>query len=150
LEARLSQKFAIQRGRAAGPEAMARILAACDGRVAGSILDNLATYDRTLAEQLGCRPLEFDDLLEFDDAALLAVFQAAEPQVAHAALLGATPELLERLLCCMDPPEAAHLRYSLNHPGPISLRDIEEARRQLAASAQRFSCHKPQRIAFAA
>jgi flagellar motor switch protein FliG len=150
LEARLSQTVAIQRGRAAGPEAISRILAACDGRVVGSILDNLATYDRTLAEQLGCRPLEFDDLAEFDDAALLAVFQAAEPEVAQAALLGSTPELLERLLCCMEPAEAADLRYSLDHPGPICLRDIEEARRQMAALAQRSSCNKPQRIAFAA
>ena len=150
LEARLSQKFAIQRGRAAGPETVARILAACDDRVAGSILNNLATYDRTLAEQLGCRPLEFDDLLELDDAALMAVVEAAEPEVVQAALLGATPELLDRLLRCMGPAEAAGLRHRLDHPGPICLRDIEEARRRMAALAQRFSCNKPQRIALAA
>ena len=48
LEARLSRQFAIERGRAAGPEAVARILAACDSRVVGNILDNLAAYDRAV------------------------------------------------------------------------------------------------------
>jgi flagellar motor switch protein FliG len=150
LEARLSQKFAIRREPAAGPGAVTRILAACNDQVAGSILNNLAVHDRTLAEQFGCRPLEFDELMELDDAALAAVVEAAEPEVVQAALLGALPELLERLLRCMDPAEAAGVRYSLDNPGPICLRDIEEARRRMAALAQRFSRNKPQRIAFAA
>jgi flagellar motor switch protein FliG len=53
LEARWSRQFAAARRRAAGPEAVARILAMCDGRVVEDILDNLAAYDRPLAERLG-------------------------------------------------------------------------------------------------
>ena len=107
LEARLSRQFAIRRRRAAGPEAVARILAACDDRVVGNILDNLAAHDRPLAEQLGCRPIAFDDLIEFDDAALLAVFQAAEPEVAQAALLGAPPEIARTAAALHAADEAA-------------------------------------------
>ncbi len=139
LETRFSQQFAIEPTGAAGPGIVARILAACDAQVAGRILDNLAAHDGPLAEQLGCRPLQFDDLAELDDAELLAAFRDAEPQVVQAALLGAAPELVERLLHGMAPEEAKVLRSSLGHPGPFCLCDIEEARRQMAASAQRLS-----------
>jgi flagellar motor switch protein FliG len=53
LEERWSRQFATARRRAAGSEAVARILAVCDGRVVEDILDNLASYDQPLAEKLG-------------------------------------------------------------------------------------------------
>jgi flagellar motor switch protein FliG len=150
LEARLSRQFAIERRRAAGPEAVAKILASCDGGVAGSILENLATYDRPLAEQLGHRPFDFDDLIQFDDSALLVVFRAAEPEVAYVALLGAPPQLVERLLCRLTPAEARRLRHRLMHPGPLRLSDVEEAWRLFALVAQRTARRNLPKNAFAA
>ena len=77
----------MERKRAAGPETISKILAACDGRVAANILDNVAEHDGPLAQRLGRRPIQFDDLAGFDDTALEAVFRAAEPEVVLAALL---------------------------------------------------------------
>jgi flagellar motor switch protein FliG len=57
LLARLSRQFAIERKRAAGPETIAKILAACDTRLSAKILTNLAQHDRPLAERLVARPL---------------------------------------------------------------------------------------------
>ncbi len=150
LEARLSRQFAVERGRAAGPETVAKILASCDGRVAESILDNLAAYDEPLAKRLGRRPVEFDNLVRLDDAALLAVFRAAEPEVAQAALLGAPPPMVERILRRMIPEEAGILRRKLDCPEPIRLSDVEDARRQIAALAQEMSRGKPWKTAIAA
>ena len=81
LEARWLRQFAVERRRAAGPEAVAKILAACDPDVRGRILDNLAAHDQPLAEQFGDRPIAFEDIAQFDDAVLLAVYRAAEPEV---------------------------------------------------------------------
>jgi flagellar motor switch protein FliG len=142
LLARLSRQFAIERKHAAGPESIAKILAACDGRAAASILDNLAEHDKPLAERLGRRPIRFDDLARFDDAALEAVFRAAEPEVVLAALLGAPPQLVERVLGCMLPEEARLLHGKLDCPGPIRLSDVENARQQIAALAGQMS-HRP-------
>jgi flagellar motor switch protein FliG len=150
LEARLLRQFAIERGRAAGPDAVARILAACDSRVVAGILENLAACDEPLAERLGRRPLEFDDLAQLDDAALLAVFRAAEPEVAQTALLGAPPRMVERILRRMIPAEAKILRRKLDSPGPIRLSDVEDARQQIAALAQRMARSNPQTTALAA
>ena len=81
MEARLTRQFAAEPGRRSGPDMVARILAACSGRVAGGILDNLAEYDQTLAERLGHKTIKFDDLIQLDEAALSAVVEAVEPEV---------------------------------------------------------------------
>ena len=139
LEIRLSQQTALRRERVGGPDTVTRILEACDRSVAGGILDNIAQYDEALAEQLGHQPITFDDLAAFDDATLWAVFQAAEPIVAETAMVGAAPELVEKLLSGMRAEDSQMLRRKLECPGPIRLSDVEEARRQIAALAQRMS-----------
>ena len=150
LETRLSRQFAVQRRRVAGFEAVAGILDACDRRTGEQLLENLAACDRELAEKLSPRTIDFDELTALDDAALSQVFHAAEPEVAQTALVGASPLLVERLLRTMASKEAKRLRRKLNHPGPIRLSDVEDARRQIAALAQRMLSTNPNKPAFAA
>jgi len=147
LEARWLRQFAVDHRRAAGPEAVARILAACDPAARGRILGNLAAHDRPLAERFGDRPMAFEDIAQFDDAVLLAVYRSAKPEVVQAALLGAPPSLLDRLLRCLSREEAKRLRHKLAHPDPIRLSDVEEARRQIAALAQQMSRDHPKKAA---
>jgi flagellar motor switch protein FliG len=153
LAARWSQQFDAEPPRTAGPHAVAKILAACDDQRRQRILDNfaahdsprqpvsdnLAVQDELLAEPFVRRQLDFDDLVQLDDAALAAVFRAAGPEVAQAALVGALPTMVERFLRQLPAEEAAIWRHKLDHPGPIRLADVEEARRQIAALAQRMS-----------
>lgn len=147
LETRWLQQFAVDRRRAAGPDAVVRILAACDPAARGRILGNLAAHDRPLAERFGERPITFDDVAQFDDAVLLAVYRAAKPEVLQAAFLGAPPAMLDRLLRRLSRDEAKRLRHKLAHPGPIRLSDVEEARRQIAALAQQISRDRPRKAA---
>lgn len=147
LEARLSRQFAMERGRSAGPDAIARILASSNSRIIEGILDNLATYDRPLAERFGRRSLRFDDIVQLDDATLVATFRGAEAEVAQAALLGAPPQLVERVLRRMRPEEAQLLQRKLDYPGPIGLSDIEDARQQIALLAERTSHGIPRKAA---
>lgn len=150
LEARLTRQFAIEPGRRSGADTVARILAACSGRVAGGILDNLAEFDQTLAERLGHKTIKFDDLIQLDEAALSAVVEAVEPEVVQAALLGAPPSLVERILRGMRPDDARQLSHKLSCPEPIRLSDVEEARRQMAALAHRMTYDSPTPTARAA
>ena len=147
LEVRWLRQFAVDCRCAAGPETVAKILAACDPGVRGRILDNLAAHDQPLAERFGDRPIAFEEIAQFDDAVLLAVYRTAKPEVVQAALLGAPPALLERLLRRMSREEAKRMRRKLAHPGPIRLSDVEEARRQIAALAQQISRDRPKRTA---
>ena len=94
--------------------------------------------------------MKFDDLAQLDDATLWDVFRVAEPEVALLALLGTPPPLVERILAGMSARKAKGLRRKLNCPGPIRLSDIEEARQEIAALAQRMSHSSPVRSSVAA
>jgi flagellar motor switch protein FliG len=137
LRSRLSQPVEMQRRRVAGLQAVAGILQATDGRVGMQILDNLANCDRALAEKLGPRSLTFNDLADLDEHVLAAVFDEAGPELMLPALFGAPPELVSRVLAPIPQVDARAIRHKLEHPGPIRLRDVEEALRQVARIASR-------------
>jgi flagellar motor switch protein FliG len=150
LEVRLAKQFAAEQRRVAGPEAARRILAFCDPETRGHILENLAVNHEELAEELGRGPaIEFDELGDLNDVALRAVLQTVEPDMLSAALLGAPPEVADRFLECVTPRKAKKVKNKLIHPDPIRLSDVEEARRQIAAAAQRLSCGDADRSAAA-
>jgi len=128
-----------QRRRVAGLAAVAGILQATDGRTGIRILDNLASRDRTLAEKLLPRPMAFDDLAGVEDDVLAETFEEAGSQLMLPALFGAAPELIERVLACVSANDGEELRQQVNHPGPIRLRDVDEARRQVARIASRVN-----------
>ena len=98
LESRLSEQVQMQRRRVAGLTAVAGILQAADGRTGMQILDNLAVHDHVLAERLRPQPLAFDDLADADRSVLAAVVRSADWNVLAMALVGAAPELLDRVL----------------------------------------------------
>jgi len=139
LQSRLSQQVQMQRRRVAGLQAVSGILDASGDLVAEQILDNLAVHDQPLAEKLSLPALRFEDLAHLSDAALAAVFQAAEPALAMTALVGAPPELIDRILRRFAVPEAKTVRHKLDHPGPIRLSDVEGARQQVADLARRLA-----------
>ncbi|MGA2797198.1 MAG: FliG C-terminal domain-containing protein [Thermoguttaceae bacterium] len=138
LESRLSQQVPMQRRRVAGLQAMDGILQASESNVRLQILDNLAAHDRALAQRLGPPPMEFDDLADLDDAALAEVFRAAQPQWIMPALLGAPPEISDRVLNLFPRNQAQSLRRNLERPGPIRLSDVETARQNIAEIAARI------------
>jgi flagellar motor switch protein FliG len=139
LRSRLSQQVEMQRRRVAGLQAVAGILHATDSRVGMRILDNLANRDLALAEKLGPRQLMFDDLANLDASALAEVFHEAGPELMLPALFGAAPQLVSRVLARIPQDDAREIRHALDHPGPIRLSDVEEARRQVARIASRLS-----------
>lgn len=163
LEERLAMEVGMQRRRVAGLQTVAGILKAAEDHVGASILDNLTTHDRSLAERLGGRavdteatvqvdksapverPMEeaeptlhFDDLAGFDSHTLARIFAEADPELSMAALFGAPPALMNKIMQGLSPSEAAILRAKLNSPGPIRLSDVDQARQQIAELAQRL------------
>jgi len=139
LQSRLSVHVEPRRRRVAGMKAISDILEASGGGIGARILENLAEHDGTLAERLGPRAIQFQELTELDDASLRAIFQVAEPELTFVALVGASPRLIERIARHLSPDEAATLRHKLDHPGPIRLSDVEDARCRVAETARRLA-----------
>jgi flagellar motor switch protein FliG len=129
----------MQRRRVAGLSAVAAILAASDQRVGMRILDSLNAYDRRLAERLQPGHVEFDDFVDLDDRSLEVILAAADPEVAILALVGASPDLTDRLLGLLPEAEARVVRHKLVHIGPTRLSDVEQARGELVELARRLA-----------
>ena len=172
LKERLAMDIGMQRRRVAGLRTVAGILEASDDHVGACILDNLTAHDRSLAERLHApsqpapatvqapataraeQPeetteptLRFDDLTGFESGTLARIFAEADPEVAMAALFGAPPMLMNRIMQGLSPNEAAILRTKLNSPGPIRLSDVDQARRQIAALAERLTSPRHNSVA---
>ncbi|NQT41510.1 MAG: hypothetical protein HQ581_28735 [Planctomycetes bacterium] len=139
LETRLAEQLRSQRRRRTGLATMTGILDAAQGNVGAKILDNVASYDGNLAGKLGYDRLEFEDLDRLGDDDLARLFASAEPEIALMALTGAPPELIDRITRQLPPREAAVLTRRLDHPQPIRLSDVEEARREIAELANRLA-----------
>jgi flagellar motor switch protein FliG len=139
LESRLSKQVLTQRRRVAGLAAVAGILDASDRRVGRQILGNLATHDQSLAQRLRPQRIDFADLARLDEAALATVLRAAGRELVLLALVGAPPPLIDRMLARLPASESALLRRRLDHPEPTRLSDVEEARRRIAALAERLA-----------
>ncbi len=139
LQSRLSEPAPPQRRRVAGLEAVHGILEASEGPLGMQILDNLGAHDRFLAERLAPPPVRFDDLARWDDATLAVVFRAATAELMITALIGAAPELIDRILSRLPPSQADTLCRKLHHPGPIRLKDVETARQRIADVARRLA-----------
>ncbi len=137
LQSRLAEQLGMRR-RVAGIQAVAGILDASAGEVAAQILDNLAACDRSLAERLRGEPIPFDDLATLSDAALGAVVESAGSELFLTALVGASPELIDRMVGCLPYGEAEAVRHKLDHPGPIRLSDVEDAQDRIAEQARRL------------
>lgn len=82
---------------------------------------------------------DFSDLCALDDRDLRRVFAAAEMHVLVLALTGADEDLIRRILRQLPQRQAQVLQQRLNHPGPLRLRDIEQAQAALAAIAARLA-----------
>jgi flagellar motor switch protein FliG len=83
--------------------------------------------------------LTFEQLMQLDDVPLRTVFAAADAEISLLALTGAEPRLIARILRKLPADDAAVLRRRLEHPGPVRLRDIEQARAALTAVASRLA-----------
>ena len=77
-------------------------------------------------------PANLEDL---DPACVAAAVKQADREIAVLALTGSCPELVGSVLALLPASEARQLRRALEHPGPLQLSDIEQARQELSRLA---------------
>jgi flagellar motor switch protein FliG len=139
LHGRLAQHVEAQRRRVAGLQTVAGILQATDGRTGLRILDNLSKGDHTLAEKLQPQQMEFEDLTNLESDVIEELIDEAGLELMLPALFGASPELTRRVLACLPSTDARVFYQKLRNPGPIRLRDVDEARNEVAKIASRIN-----------
>jgi flagellar motor switch protein FliG len=139
LETRLSEQVRMQRRRVAGVSAITGILQASDRQIGMKLYDTISACDRKLAERISPEQFDFPDLMRLPTPALGRIIASTDRELIVLALVGAPPEWIGRFLQHFPPQDANAIRYRLDHFGPVRLRDVEEARTQLAETSRRLA-----------
>lgn len=139
LQSRFSEQLSVRSRRKAGLTAVTDILGAVDRDVNSQLMASLAVHDRPLASQLGNRRLAFDDLIQLAAESLRTLYGSVHPHAAMLSLVGADPELVDRILWMLPDADANVLRHQLHHLGPTRLSDVEEARRRVVDHAYQLA-----------
>ena len=86
----------------------------------------------------GRQNLTIQDLLQFSDSDFVTVLHACEPDTVLLALSGATKPFIKRVERLISSKDVKRLRKRLNTLGPIQLRDVDAAQRQISDTAMQM------------
>ena len=86
-------------------------------------------FDRSLMQ------IEFEEILQLPAAVLAKLLSATDSQTVLLALAGASPHFMHRFLNMLHRRDARLLQERLQRIGPLRLRDIDEAQRQIVENA---------------
>ncbi len=123
----------------AGVDRVKEIIEEASERVSGALLGNLAAHDRTLADSVLPRHIQFEQITHLDGDTLAAIVEELDEEVLLFGLVGAEPYFVERVLRELRTADAEALRYQLANLGPLSLHDVEESRRRFCETAWRLA-----------
>jgi flagellar motor switch protein FliG len=119
-----------------GIDIAAKILNRLGGARADRILATIHTVDPELSGLLGERMFVFEDLFEIDDRSFQMLLRAIDQRLLVVALKGAASGLQDKVLRNMSQRASQMLREEIDARGPVRQADIDEARKQILASAQ--------------
>jgi flagellar motor switch protein FliG len=119
-----------------GVDIAAKILNRLGGQRADQILSTIRTVDPELAGLLNDRMCVFEDLFEIDDRSFQTLLRAIDQRLLVVALKGAPSRLQDKVFRNISQRGAQMLREEIDARGRVRQADIEEARKQILASAQ--------------
>jgi flagellar motor switch protein FliG len=125
-------------GPSGGPESAGEILNLLRGSDQDQILSRIRASDAGLAEILEGQMFTFDDVVRFDDRSIQLLLGEIPGQSLKLALKGADEEMRERFFANMSTRAADMLRDDLEVTGPLRLREVEGAQREIVAIARRL------------
>ncbi|NEX45288.1 flagellar motor switch protein FliG [Pseudotabrizicola algicola] len=143
LEQVLQRKFKASTSSSAsqigGIRAAARIMNFTRSGVEARILRDIRKDDRDLMTAIQDNMFVFDNLGKSDDRSLQTLLRSIEPERLVLALKGADEVLRDRLLSCMSSRAAAGIRDEMEAMGPVRLSEVQEAQKQIVASARQMA-----------
>lgn len=95
------------------------------------IMSGLEEQDPELAESIRNRMFVFENILQLDDRAIQKMLRRVDNKTLAMAMKGANPEMSERLMRNLSQKAAELLRDDMDVLGPVRIRDVEQAQREL-------------------
>ncbi len=123
---------------AGGPKALAGILNHADRSLERNVLENLATADKGLAEEVRGMLFVFEDIVKLDERAIQQVLREVDQKDLVLALRGADESVKEILLANMSERGAAMLKEEMEIQPPQRKRDVDEAQSRVVGVVRKL------------
>lgn len=131
LEGRMSSVMSHSFQMAGGVESVAAILNVSDRGTERTLLENLATEDPTLTDEIRRLMFVFDDIARFGDKDIQKVLKSIESSQWALALKGASAELKDKILSNMSQRAAEMLREEMEYLGAVKLSAVEAVQQEI-------------------
>ena len=110
-----------------------------DGEAEAAITDAITEHDEELAQEIQGLMFVFDNLLSVDDRGIQTILREVQSEQLIIALKGSDDAIKEKIFGNMSSRAADMMREDLEAKGPVRLKDVEEAQKEILAVAQRLA-----------
>ncbi len=114
-----------------GIDKLSKIISFADVQAGREILESINQKDKSVLEPLYPVGVTFDDIANLDVESIKTIFDAANPNEAALALVGAEKDVINKLLTALPENEQQKYRSQLWLLGPTKLSDVEESRKRM-------------------
>jgi len=139
LEKQFSGGSSVQNSGVGGVKIAADILNFVDGATETAITEAIVEQDQDLAEEIQGKMFVFENLLAVDDRGIQTILRDVQSEQLILALKGADDEMKEKIFSNMSSRAADMMREDLEAKGPVRLKDVEEAQKEVLSVAQRLA-----------
>ncbi len=121
-----------------GAEKVAEILNSVDRNLEDTLMEQIEDTSEELAEEIRKLMFKFEDLLEVDDLAIVAILKEISTEELKLALKAASEELRAKFFNNMSERAGMMLKEDLEAMGPVRLKDVEQAQQAIIRVAKRL------------
>lgn len=139
LEQQFSGSNSAQTSGVGGVKTAANILNFMGGSAEQAITEAITEQDAELAQSIQDQMFVFENLLEIDDRGMQAILREVSSDVLIIALKGADENMKEKIFKNMSARAAEMMRDDLEAKGPVKLKEVEEAQKEMLTVARRLA-----------
>ncbi|MCK4707270.1 MAG: flagellar motor switch protein FliG [Gammaproteobacteria bacterium] len=139
LEKQFAGNTGVKSSGVGGVKTAAGILNFMDGTSESVITEAITEQDADLAQEIQSQMFVFDNLLEVDDRGMQAILREVQSEQLILALKGADDAIQEKVFSNMSSRAADMMREDLEAKGPVRVKDVEDAQKEVLSIAKRLA-----------
>lgn len=139
LETQFAGNNNVKSSGVGGVKTAASILNFMDGATESAITEAISEHDATLAEAIQSQMFVFDNLIDIDDRGIQAILRDIQSDQLILALKGADDAIQEKIFSNMSSRAADMMREDLEAKGPVRVKDVEDAQKEILGVAKRLA-----------
>jgi flagellar motor switch protein FliG len=128
----------VQGKQVGGVRPVAEILNFVDNATEGRVMDGLNEWEPELSDRIRQLMFTFEDLSKIDDQSMQVLIREVEKDKWVMSMRTASPNLKKKIFGNMSERAGALLKEEIESMGPVRLRDVEAAQREIIDIARRL------------